>query len=116
MGGLVIREAARLVSSKCIGRVAFLNTPHSGSLLARFLPLRAMKEMVPGSAFLRRLDEAPWSFPTFVVWCPLDLVVVPGHSARWIKAQRIVRCDVPAHIWPVFSRRLHREIADFLFQ
>ena len=114
MGGLVVREAVRRAPGQSVGRVALLNSPHAGSVFARMIPLPAAREMRPGSGFLSDLDRSPWEPATLAVWCPFDLVVVPGHSARWARATKLVRSIVPAHVWPVFSPRLHREIGDFL--
>ena len=116
MGGLVVREAARLCPPGKIGRVALLNSPHRGSLFAAVFPLRAARDMIPGSPFLRRLDAAPWSFPTLAVWCPWDLMVFPGNSANWPMATKNLRSDVPAHVWPVFSAHIHREVTRFLLE
>ena len=114
MGGLVVREALRLRPGLPLRRAAFLHCPHAGSWAALFLPLPACRDMLPGSAFLRRLDAAEWTHPTLATWCPWDLMVVPGHSAAWKGATRIERIGMPAHAWPVFSPRIHRMVAEFL--
>lgn len=114
MGGLVIREALRQEPGLPVRRAVFYHTPHAGSLAARLLPLPACRDMRPGSAFLRRLDAAEWRTPTLVTWCPGDLMVVPGSSAAWPRASRILRSDVPAHAWPVISSRLHEAAVEFL--
>lgn len=114
MGGLIIREAMRQDPDLPLQRVAFLNSPHRGSLAAYFLPLAACRDMRPGSPFLRRLNAAPWDHPTLVSWCPGDLMVLPGWSARWSRATQIVRTDIPAHDWPVISGTLHRKVILFL--
>lgn len=114
MGGLVIREALRQDPRLPLRRAAFLHTPHAGSLAAHLLPLPAGQDMRPGSAFLRRLDAAAWTVPTLATWCPGDLVVLPGRSARWTGAKHILRSDVPAHAWPLVSGSIHARIAAFL--
>ena len=81
---------------------------------AFFVPLSACREMRPGSAFLRQLNAAPWTYPTLVTWCPYDLMVFPGSSGRWDKANVLLRTDVPMHLWPVFSVEIHRSITAFL--
>ncbi len=114
MGGLVIR-AARLADPMLrIHRAAFLNTPHQGSIIARLLPGAGFCQMRPGSAFLARLESLEWTVPTYVAWTPGDLVVVPATSARWLRASVVSRCGVPAHLWPIFCPKIHRELADFL--
>jgi triacylglycerol lipase len=114
MGGLVIREALRQSPGAKVEKVALLNSPHRGSAAAFFVPLSACREMRPGSAFLRQLDAAPWTYPTLVTWCPYDLMVFPGSSGRWDKANVLLRSDVPIHLWPVFSVQIHRSIIAFL--
>ncbi len=114
MGGLIIREALRVEPELNARRVIFLHSPHGGSLNGHLLPLPACREMRPGSAFLLRLDAAEWERPTLVTWCPWDLMVFPGHSARWNRATRSIRSDVPAHDWPVWSPGIHAEVIEFL--
>jgi len=114
MGGLVVRSAIASANDLPVRRAAFLHTPHGGSIMAHLLPFTGIRQMRPGGEFMRRLDAQRWEIPTFVVWCPGDLVVVPGHNARWGMAQEEMRCDVPAHIWPLFSRRIHLAVARFL--
>lgn len=114
MGGLIIREALRQDPTLPLQRSALLHSPHSGSLSACLLPLTACREMRPGSLFLRRLAAAAWDFPTLVTWSPGDLMILPGSSARWTRASRILRSDIPAHAWPVVSQGIHRSVIDFL--
>ena len=114
MGGLVIREALRQSPESKVKKVALLNSPNHGSAAAFFVPLSACREMRPGSAFLRQLNAAPWTYPTLVTWCPYDLMVFPGSSGRWDKANVLLRSDVPMHLWPVFSVQIHRSIIAFL--
>ncbi len=115
MGGIVARTARLLDPSLPIHRAAFIHSPHYGSLLAHLLPfLPAMRQMRLNSGFLRRLNEVPWPEPTLCVWCPGDLMVVPGASARWNGAAEHLRCDVPAHVWPLFSRTIQERVARFL--
>jgi triacylglycerol lipase len=114
MGGLVVREALRQMPGLKVRRVALLNSPNYGSASACLLPLSACREMRPGSAFLRQLNAAPWTYPTLATWCPYDLVVFPGSSGRWKKASIILRSDVPMHLWPVMSVEIHRSVTAFL--
>ncbi len=113
MGGLVIRAALVARPALPIQRVAFLNTPHSGSIVARALPGIGMAQMRPGSDFLRRLASPPWQHPTYVAWTAGDLMVLPNRSADWERATQTHRCAVPAHVWPLYSPRIHRELAAF---
>jgi len=114
MGGLVVREALRQTPELKVRRVALLNSPHYGSVAACLLPLSACREMRPGSAFLKQLNAAPWTYPTLATWCPYDLMVFPGSSGRWKKASIVLRSDVPMHLWPVLSVEIHRSVTAFL--
>jgi pimeloyl-ACP methyl ester carboxylesterase len=115
MGGLVVREALRQSPQLRAKNVVLLHSPHRGSLNGHLLPmLPACREMRPGSAFLRRLDESPWDHPTLVTWCPWDLMVFPGTSACWVKATERLRCEMPMHNWPILSRSLHTAVIKFL--
>jgi triacylglycerol esterase/lipase EstA (alpha/beta hydrolase family) len=113
MGGLVIRSALREASHLNVRRVAFLHSPHNGSLAACALPFAACREMRPGSSFLAELDAAPWEIPTLATWCPFDAVVVPGASACWRRAGVQIQSLVPAHAWPVVSPEIHRAVSEF---
>jgi Predicted acetyltransferases and hydrolases with the alpha/beta hydrolase fold len=116
MGGLVV-QAARLANPDLdIRRVAFINTPHRGSLLAHWLPGAAIRQMRPGSKFLEKLASLEWSVPTLAIWTPGDLMVVPASSAAWPRATLTARCRVPAHIWPLFCPRTHAQLAAFLLE
>ncbi|MGC1479307.1 MAG: alpha/beta fold hydrolase [Chthoniobacterales bacterium] len=114
MGGLVIRSTCLAAPDLPVRSAAFLNTPHAGSLAARLLPGAGITQMRPSSEFLRQLDDADWQVPTFVAWTPGDLMVLPASSARWRRATHTHRLGVPAHVWPLYSRTLHRNLATFL--
>jgi pimeloyl-ACP methyl ester carboxylesterase len=116
MGGLVTRAALLTDPDLPIHRVAFLNTPHAGSLVAHALRGTGVAQMRPNSDFLRHLDSAPWPYPTYVAWTPGDLMVLPGHSANWPRATQSHLCTIPAHIWPLYSPKIHRELATFLLR
>lgn len=113
MGGLVVRTAKVQFPEWKVKKAAFLCVPHRGSWMANLLPLPGVRQMVPGSPLLRQLDAAGWSVPTLAVWCPGDLLVMPGSSARLSTAEKEIRCDFPLHNWPVVAPRFHRAVADF---
>jgi pimeloyl-ACP methyl ester carboxylesterase len=114
MGGIVIREAMRQAPDLRLKKSVLLHSPHRGTHVARFLPLPAVREMRPGSAFLRRLEETEWQHPTLASWCAGDLMIVPGSSACWSKASQVLCSPVPAHAWPIYSRRIHQSVVQFL--
>ena len=114
MGGIVIRSAHLLDPTLPIRRAAFLNSPHVGSLIAYLLPFPACRQMRPNSDWMNRLAAVEWSIPTLAVWCPGDPIIVPNRSACWAKATETICGRVPAHIWPIYSKSIHRRIAAFL--
>jgi len=114
MGGLVVRRAIAICPGLPIRKLAFLNTPHHGTLMAHMLPLPATLQMRPGSRFLRRLGDLPVPMPIFQSCCIGDLMIVPNSSAILAPCHRTVRSWVPAHIWAIFSPGIHRALAQFL--
>lgn len=114
MGGLVVRSALYQEPGSPVKKVVFLNSPHQGSALAWLLPLPAGRQMRPGSSFLQELEKAPWNRESLAVWCPGDLIVLPGSSARWDKANEILCHQIPAHLGAIYSPRIHREVIRFL--
>jgi pimeloyl-ACP methyl ester carboxylesterase len=116
MGCLVARSAHMQQPALNIRRAAMLNGPHDGSILAHLLPLRACRDMRPGSDFLLRLRQAEqhWHAPTLVTWCRGDLLILPNRSMRWRRATTTLRYKIPAHNWPCWSHTIRRRVVDFL--
>ncbi len=84
MGGLVARwYAQRLGGLRRLEHLILMATPHGGSLLARFLPLPAMRQMRPGSAFLEGLqrDAHRLAAVAVSVWSPLDVMSFPPRTS-----------------------------------
>jgi hypothetical protein len=114
MGGMIVREAARLRDDKKIKAAAFLHCPHQGTMLGQagaWLNLPAAKELKMGSDFLRGLPKH--RFPILTTWSPYDLVIIPGVSAS-MACEKSVRIDIPAHNAPVWAPSIHREVMGFL--
>jgi triacylglycerol lipase len=114
MGGIVARAARLIDPGLPITRAVFINTPHNGSWLACALPFAGVRQLRPNSPLMARLKDADWPIPTLAVWCPGDLVVIPGSSAKWNLACEHIRCDVPLHPWAVWSRSIRRRVVEFL--
>lgn len=114
MGGIIIRETLRQAPELRLRKTVLLHSPHGGTHLAHLLPIPAVREMRPGSDFLRRLDETEWSRPTLASWCAGDLMIVPGSSACWKKASEVLKSPVPAHAWPIYSKGIHQRVVRFL--
>ena len=114
MGGLVIRTARMLAPDFGIERAVFINSPHRGTWMAHLWPLIGVRQMRPRSDLLASLERAPWDVPSLTVYNAFDGIVIPAASTRWPNGGEHFRCPVPAHVWPVWSRAVHRRIADFL--
>jgi triacylglycerol lipase len=114
MGGLIVRTAHLIDPQIRVRRAVFMNSPHEGSILAWLLPLRGIRQMRPTCDFIKRIRADRWDIPSLVIWNPLDTMVIPGSSTRWTGASRTICCRVPVHLWPVWSRKLHRDVTDFV--
>jgi triacylglycerol lipase len=113
MGGIITRLAKARDPGWELRRVAFLCVPHQGSTLARLLPWAGIRQLRPDSDIIQMLARQDWTIPTLCVWCPGDLIVFPGSSARWPSAEVELPCLFPLHNWPVVSPFFHYRIADF---
>jgi pimeloyl-ACP methyl ester carboxylesterase len=113
MGGIITRLACQRHNTIQIVQAALLCVPHHGSALAGIIPFAGVRQLAPGSGVLKSLAAQEWRIPTMTIWCPGDLLVVPGSSARWKKAIQEICCPIPLHNWPVISRHYHHRIADF---
>ncbi|TNE86971.1 MAG: hypothetical protein EP330_20395 [Deltaproteobacteria bacterium] len=60
LGGLVSRYYLQaLGGDRRVDRLVTLGTPHGGSHATTYLPTPLVRQMTPGSSFLRHLDELP---------------------------------------------------------
>jgi triacylglycerol lipase len=86
MGGLVARYyVQRLADPTRIDTFLTIATPHHGTWLARFGFHRGVREMIPGSPFLRDLDSDAASFASIrwvTIRTPLDLMIIPSRSSK----------------------------------
>ena len=86
MGGLVIRNYLTGDSAKAkVRRVVTLGTPHQGSKMAVLGLGGAVKEMVPGSAFLQELNQEvqmPQGGRFYAIYTIVDNLVLPNKSAK----------------------------------
>ena len=83
MGGLVARSLLRHHGAGLVERLVTIGTPHHGTRLARWLPMPALRQMRPDSAWLQRLnaDPASTSVPLLCIYSLEDNLVAPADSA-----------------------------------
>ncbi len=117
MGGLVIRSAHLVDPTLPLRKAVFMNSPHRGTWLACLFPTPGVRQMRPFDAHIKNIttSAAGWTIPTMTVWNSFDGVILPGRNTRWDGvACEHVQCAVPMHVWPVWSRTIHRRVAEFL--
>ncbi len=98
MGGLVARHAAAVGAGGrrlAIGTLFTLATPHRGARLAEAIALdRAARDMRPGSAFLRGLDEHEREYQLVCYarlgdrWVGATNTAPPGMDPIWVEPPR----------------------------
>lgn len=84
MGGLATRWYLRTHPDAPVRRVAFLGSPHRGTLAAHLAWGEARQEMMPDSPFLDTLNAeapAPEGVEAITVRTVMDTHIVPGESA-----------------------------------
>ena len=84
MGGLIARYyVTRLGGDERVHTLVTLGTPHAGSVLAYALPTPLLRQLRPGSALLRELEQpAPGCRTRFIAyWSDLDQLVIPSENA-----------------------------------
>ena len=114
MGGIVSRDYVENTPGRRRVRGLFLiATPSHGTLWAGLASNAHLRELAPGSSFLRALnaDDTAWrTVPVHAYWTPLDLMVFPSVNARWPEG-KTTRVLCPLHPWMV---RDHAVIADLV--
>ncbi|MBI3957323.1 MAG: lipase [Chloroflexi bacterium] len=114
MGGVVLRYyLQRLGGLARAQRFVTLGTPHRGTWIAYGSNRPGVRQMRPGSAFLRNLAEdadrlGKISFTS--IWTPLDLTIVPARSSA-IDVGRHERVRIPHHRALVTNRRSLERVA-----
>jgi triacylglycerol lipase len=100
MGGLVARYyVQRLAPKGRVRRLVTISSPHRGTLTAYMLSRPGVRQMRPGSAFLRDLDqdsEVLRKVGFTSIWTPLDLMIFPAHSSV-VPGAITVRLNVSYH-------------------
>ena len=116
MGGLATRWYLMTRHAAPVRRVAFLGSPHHGTIAAHLAWGAGGDEMTPGSDFLEALNGArpvPEGVDAITVRTPIDTRVVPGESAVLPGvADHSVCC--PTHPGLVEDDEVFRIVIDFL--
>lgn len=102
MGGLVSRHYLQLLggAGRC-EKLFTISSPHHGTFTARFYPSKGARDMRPGSAFLRRLQETEATLAKVQLVSyrtPMDLMILPATSSVWPRA---VNLDFPVLLHPL---------------
>lgn len=105
MGGLAARACLRKHGARRVAKLITLGTPHHGTALARLGAGENGRQMVPGNAWLKRLNEAVPAVPTVSVFSHQDNIVSPQDSAV-LEGAKIVGLSGMGHVSMPFSRRV----------
>jgi triacylglycerol lipase len=108
MGGLAARAYLRKYGGVHVAKLITLGTPHQGTATARLAAGKNGRQMVPGNAWLQRLNEAAPAVPVVSVFSYHDNFVVPQLSAV-LAGAKLVPLSGMGHLAMPFSRRV-REI------
>jgi triacylglycerol lipase len=117
MGGLVARYyVQRLGGMERVRRLVTISSPHGGTFTAYLLWNRGVRQMRPGSEFLRDLDAdretlARVGFTS--IWTPRDLMIVPAKSSS-VPGVPELRIPVPFHARMAKDERVLAAVADAL--
>ncbi len=119
MGGLAVRRYLAAEGGGAVRRVAFLGTPHRGTVVAYLAWGAGSEEMEPGSPFLDSLNARPPVPPgveALTVRTPLDLRVLPGESVTLPPGGNIRNVEVccPTHAGLLDDPETFRIVREFL--
>lgn len=116
MGGLATRWYLNSLPDPPVRRIAFLGTPHFGTLTAHLAWGDGRDDMLPDSPFLTELNARP-PLPAHVeaitVRTPIDTHVLPGESAILAGVEDHVVC-CPTHPGLIEDEDVFIIVLDFL--
>lgn len=102
MGGLVSREYLQNQGgAKRCENLITVSSPHNGTNAAFCYPTQGVKQMRPGSGFLRNLHETQdrlGKMPVVSYRTPMDLVILPPTSSIWDRAENL---EYPVMLHPM---------------
>jgi pimeloyl-ACP methyl ester carboxylesterase len=113
MGGLAARAYLRKYGPGHVAKLITLGTPHQGTVTARLAAGKNGRQMVPGNAWLQRLNEAAPAVPMVSVFSYQDNFVVPQLSAA-LAGAKLVPLSGIGHLGMPFSRRVREIVAQEL--
>lgn len=116
MGGLVARTYLQMLGgARRVDRLVTLGTPHHGSHAATFIPTRLVRQLLPESAFVRRLNAqpAPESVRTLSIVAGRDLLVQPVESSACPFGE-VRRFDELGHVELLFRPEVLGTVQAFL--
>ena len=116
MGGLATRWYLNTHADAPVRRVAFLGTPHEGTLSAHLAWGDGRDEMLPDSPFLQALNgqaAVPDGIEAITVRTPIDTHVLPGESATLTGVVDHVVC-CPSHAGLLDDEDVFIIVLDFL--
>lgn len=100
MGGLISRYyVQRLGGLARVQRFVTVSAPHRGTVLGAFSHRYGIRQMRPGSPFLKALNADIYQLQRltfFSLWTPFDLLIVPPRSSQ-VSAAISQRLKVRAH-------------------
>jgi triacylglycerol lipase len=111
MGGLVARAYLRKHGTHHVAKLITLGTPHQGTVMGRLGAGENGRQLVPGSAWLRRLNEDTLTLPVVSVLSYQDNIVLPQESAA-LAGAKIVRLSGMGHVSMPFSRRVREVVLE----
>ncbi|HTR34281.1 MAG TPA: alpha/beta fold hydrolase [Bryobacteraceae bacterium] len=117
MGGLVSRYyLQRLGGMERVRRLVTIGTPHHGTWSAYVLGSPGVRNMRPGSAFLRDINQDMETLEGVLlasIWTPFDLMIVPATSSR-VRVGRSISVRTLVHPLLVRDPRVMRLVLDIL--
>ena len=102
MGGLAARAYLRRHGARRVAKLITLGTPHHGTVTARMAAGKNGRQMVPGNAWLKQLNEETPNLPVVSVFSHQDNIVVPQDSAA-LAGAKIESLSGMGHVSMPFS-------------
>ncbi len=117
MGAMVARSYLQRHGGRArVRKLVTLAAPHHGTMMAWFFGGRGVRDLRPGSPFLRDLARDVSRLDGVLVasyWTPFDAIIVPPRSSE-LPIGRNVCVALPHHRALVTNRRLARELVELL--